>query len=162
MSEEDKRQDQHQKSSNHLNIANEVEGGTNRKESTAQRLSNRTARVGALVLQAYQRPQGGISPNKLIVAWIQKLVSFLLGVRRSSPFVVCHGSPNFRASRSISKVNSILADKNTLASSKEALDLLEDVSTAIHLKPGGLEQSLVDQIVGILETHPVCSRGWRL
>lgn len=73
MSEDDKRQEQHQNSI-HFNITNEAEGDTNRKESTAQRLSNRTARVGALVLQAYQGRKGGISPNKLLVSWITKLV----------------------------------------------------------------------------------------
>ena len=53
------------------------------------------------------------------------------------------------------QVNSIQADNNTLASSKEALDLFEDVSTAVRLKPSGLEQSLVDKVVDIFQTHPV-------
>jgi hypothetical protein len=53
------------------------------------------------------------------------------------------------------QVNKIQADNNTLATSKEALDLYEDVSTAIRLKPSGLEQSLIDQVVDIFQTHPV-------
>ena len=73
MSEEDKRQEQHQ-NSNYHNITNEGEGDTSRKEPTAQRLSNRTARVGALVLQAYQGRKGGTSPNKLLFSCITKLV----------------------------------------------------------------------------------------
>jgi hypothetical protein len=154
MSEEDKRQEQHQ-NSNHHNITNEGEGDTNRKESTAQRLSNRTARVGALVLQAYQGRKGGISPNKLLFSCITKLVRtfaggsliFLALVRTMSQLSSsCPNDP---------QVNSIQADNNTLGSSKEALDLFEDVSTAVRLKPSGLEQSLVDKVVDIFQTHPV-------
>jgi hypothetical protein len=51
---------------------------TNQEESAGHRLSKRTARAGALVLQAYQGQKGGISPNKVLLHWTKELVSFCI------------------------------------------------------------------------------------
>jgi len=84
--------------------------------------------VGAFVLQAYQGRKGGVSPSKVLASWTTKLV------------------------RSIEK------DNRSLSSSKEALDLFEAVSLAITLKPLGLDQNLIDQVVDILLHHPTYSK----
>lgn len=48
------------------------------------------------------------------------------------------------------------ADFNSTVSKKAALDLYEDVTTAVRLTQNGLDKELIDQIVDIFRTHPVC------
>lgn len=73
MSEEEQKPEQPQNSI-HLNITNDATGEANRKEAPVQRLSKKTARTGALVLQAYEGRKGGISPLKILISGIKRLV----------------------------------------------------------------------------------------
>lgn len=127
MTEELQRQEQQHNNIN-LPITNETAEATNEEESAVQRLSNRTARAGALVLQAYQGRKGGISPSKVLASWTKKLV------------------------------HSIQAENTTLSSSKEALDLYEAVKTITRSKPIELERNLAEQVIDIFQTHPAYSK----
>lgn len=128
MSEEGLRQEQQHNSIN-FQINNETAITTNEEESVVQSLSNRTARAGALVLQAYQGRKGGISPSKVLACWTKKLVQ------------------------------TIETGNRTLSTSKEALDLYEAVATTLRLKPVELELDSLDQLIDILKTHPAYSRN---
>jgi len=75
MSEEGQREEQNHNSIN-FQVTNETAETTNEEESVVQRSSNRAARAGAFVLQAYQGRKGGISPSKVLASWTKKLVSF--------------------------------------------------------------------------------------
>ena len=77
MSEEALREEK-QHDSIKLEVKNETAEAPNEEESVVQGLSNRTARAGALVLQAYQGRKGGISPSKVLAGWTRKLVSFCI------------------------------------------------------------------------------------
>jgi hypothetical protein len=151
MSEEGQREEQQHDSIN-LQIKEETAEAKKEEESAVQRLPNRTARAGALVLQAYQGRKGGISPSKVLASWTKKLVSFCIRASVMRPF---HPVSLTRLRIATAQVHSIQADNTTLSSSKEALDLYEAIKTVSRSKPIALEQNLIDQVIGILQTHPV-------
>ncbi len=154
MSEEGQRQEQQHNSIN-FHINNETAEATNEEESAVQSLPNRTARAGALVLQAFQGRKGGISPSKVLACWTKKLVSFRTRCPSSARVFESFGSQSSSRNK---QVHSIEADKNTFSSSKEALDLYEAISTSSRLKPIELEPISIGQVIDILQTHPVSHR----
>lgn len=151
MTEELQRQEQQHNNIN-LPITNETAEATNEEESAVQRLSNRTARAGALVLQAYQGRKGGISPSKVLASWTKKLVSFC--IRASVVRTVDQVLLTF-IRIATPQVHSFQAENTTLSSSKEALDLYEAVKTITRSKPIELERNLAEQVIDIFQTHPV-------
>ena len=46
-------------------------------DSEGHRLPTRRARVGALLVEVYERPKGGVSPQKVLLQWTKQLVRFL-------------------------------------------------------------------------------------
>lgn len=55
------------------------------------------------------------------------------------------------------QVQSIQEDNKALSTSKQALDLYEAFTIAKKSKALDLEQTLIDQVIDILKTHPVRS-----
>eukprot|EP00934_Nitzschia_sp_Nitz4_P003719 Nitzschia sp. Nitz4//scaffold308_size21609//5174//12956//NITZ4_008602-RA/size21609-processed-gene-0.37-mRNA-1//-1//CDS//3329547152//3709//frame0 len=99
------------------------------EESTGNRHTNWTPRVGALVLQA-GRGKTGISPSKVLENWTRKLVESIL------------------------QEETLPSSKHTTKTAKEALDLLEAARFAAESRPVHWDKELIEQVIEILSTHP--------
>lgn len=120
---------QQQSNSNESNLQQQASQTPKPEESAGHRLSTKRARAGALLAQVYGRPKGGISPYKVLFKWTKKLVK------------------------------SIEEDKASLSSKKDALDLLEAIKFVSKEGVQDWDEAFVNQIVGILKTHPAYSKS---